>query len=235
MQVTDIRTDARYLVSPQLTSTDYPDVDLDRNVNRWYRTIFAWAIEAQGDWELNGDILTQDLQASTTDYAIPSTLISIYKAEVLYTTGGSYVPVKMISVKNNQDVSEGNSTRTFDDVNYPTMEVFGDFLQLKPAPTATVVNGLMIYAQLDFTDLDSVNNNVPDLMEPVQRILSIGGAYDYCVSNEMWSKAAELKRIIFGDTRVPNDGGLKQIVFNLYSMRNAGRRDQVRAKRQSYR
>ncbi len=235
MDITLLRTDARYHVSPQLTSTDYPDAALDRNLNRWYRMIFAWAVKAQGDWELNGDILTRDLSTGVTDYEKPSTLVSIYKGEIMYTTGGKYVPLNPIDVQRRQNFSEGNSTRVFDDVTLPTMEVFGEIIQIKPAPTEDVVNGLMIWAQLDFVDLASSTNEVPDVMEAVQRILSYGAAYDYCLSKEMWSKATEIKRMIYGDTRLPDDKGLKGVVDDLYSMQNNSSRDRVVTRRRSYR
>lgn len=235
MNLTTLRADTRYLISPQLTSSDYSDTVLDRNINRWYRVVVAWAIKAQGDWEFNGDILTRDLETAVTDYEMPSTLISIYKAEVLYRTGGEYVPAEVIDIQRNQLAAEGNTTRTFDDVSKPTIEVFGEFLQLKPAPTEDVVNGFKIWAQLDVTDLDAVTVTVPDLMEAVQRILSFGAAYDYCLSEQMWSKAAELKRNIYGDPRVPDDRGYKGIVEDLYSMKNNARRDRVTPRTRSYR
>lgn len=236
MELTTLRTKARYYVSPQLTSTDYPDSEVDSNINIWYRVVMSWAIKEQGDWELNGDILTQDLQVGVTNYSIPSTLISIYKAEIMYETGGGYVAAEVIDVQRNQGSVEGNTSgRTIDDTSRPTIEVFGDILQLKPAPTEAVVNGFMIWAQLDFVDIDASTNNVPNLLNAVQSVLSYGAAYDYCLAHEMWSKAAEIKRIIFGDPRVSNDNGFKGIVESLYPMRNNNRRDRVSTRNRSYR
>ena len=234
MDIVALRTDARYQVSPQLTSADYADTDVDRNLNRWYRLAMAWAIKSQGDFEINGDILTQDLQVGVTDYYFPSNLISIYKAEIMYTTGGKFVPLTPISVQRNTGFVEGNSSRTFDDPTNPTMEFFGDIMQVKPAPTANVVNGLMIWAQTDFVDLDAATNNIPDLLECVQRVLSYGAAQDFCLANDMYTKATELKRFIYGDTRLPEDGGLKAVIEDMYSMKDDTRRDRVQAKRRSY-
>lgn len=234
MNVTALRVDARYNISPQCTSSDYSDTDCDRHMNRWYRTVMARAIAAQGDWELNGDILTRNLSTGVTDYSIPANLISIYKAEVMYTTGGEFVPVKVISVQRNIGFVEGNSTRTFDDYSQPTLEVFGNYLQLRPAPTENVTNGFKLWAQVDFDDLDATTNNVPDLLEATHRIIAYGMAHDFCLGNDMYSKAAEMKRMIYGDPRIPGDNGLMAIVDQLYSMKDNARRDRITAARRSY-
>lgn len=233
MQLTDIRTDARYLISPQLTDTDYPDTDLDRNANRWYRTIFGWIMPVQGDWELEGDIIYRDFQNGITDYDVPPNLIRIFKGEVRYTTGGSFVPLKFISVQREQGSVEGDTTRVRDDVSNPTAELFGNYLQVRPAPSENVVNGVKLWAQLDLVDLDS-NNNVPNFMEPVHRAISLGAALDYAVAEEMEKKTIQIKRLIFGDTRVPDDKGIKGAVETLYANRSGARRQNISAKRLSF-
>lgn len=233
MELTTIRTDSRFLVSPQLTSTDYPDTDLDRNVNRWYRTAIGWIVPIQGDWEVNGDIMYRDVEEGVTDYEIPANLLRIYKGEIMYTTGGEFQPIDFISVQRDQHLVEGNSTRLRDDETKPTCELFGDYAQIRPAGTEAVVNGIKFWVQMDFQDIDT-SNDVPQLLEPVQRLLSIGAAYDYALAEEMWKKAAELKKLIFGDPSAREDLGLKGMIEDLYSNRSGARRQRLAAKRQSY-
>ena len=235
MDITTLQTDSRYIVSPQLTSTEYGDTELNRNLNRWYREIAGWIIPIQGEWELRGDILYRDFKTAVTDYEVPQKFFRIYKAEAMYTTGGSFVPVEFISVQANQAAIEGNSTRTFDDAAHPTGELFGDFLQVKPAPAETVTNGLKIWAQIDFEDLADAHD-VPDFLEPVCRALSTGAAMDFCLAEEMYTKYRELKKRMYGDPALPNDdGGLKALVESLYSIRAGAHRDQLGARRRSYR
>jgi len=229
MELATIRTDARYLISPQLNSTDYPDADLDRNANRWYRQIFGWIVPVQGDWEIEGDIIYRDFQTAVTDYEIPSNLIRIFKGEAMYTTGGTFVPIKFISVQRDQDLVEGNTTRLRDNVSLPTAELFGNIVQVRPAPEENVVNGLKLWAQLDLVDLDDTND-VPNFLEPVQRALSIGAALDYAVAEEMEKKEIALKRMMFGDPRVPNDAGVKGVIEDLYANRSGARRQRLSAK-----
>lgn len=239
MDLSLLQTDARYQVNPQITSAEYPDTDLNRNLNRWYREIASWIIPVQGEWELRGDILYRDLKTAVTDYEIPQKFFRIYKGEVMYTTGGSFVPVDFISVQKSQALAEGNSTRTFDDVNYPTAELFGDFIQLKPAPTEDVVNGFKIWAQIDFEDLIDPSD-VPDFLEPVHRALSIGAAMDFCSAEEMWKKYQILKYRLLGDpSQVDENGnadrGLRATIEALYAVRAGAHRDQISARRRSYR
>ena len=233
MILSKLRTDARYLISPQLTSTEYPDVALDRNLNTWYREVMSWIIPIQGEWELGGDILYRDFANGITDYEIPQQLLRLFKAEVMYETGGEFVAVQMISIQANQASVEGNSTRTFDDVTKPTSEVFGNFIQIRPAPSETVVNGVKIWAQVDFEDLVD-DSDLPEFVEPVQRALSIGAAADYCLGEEMYTKYRELRKRLYGDPNVVDDRGIKGIVEDIYSIRSGARRDQIRARRRSY-
>lgn len=236
MDLTDIRTDARYAISPQITSVEYPDADLDRNANRWYKKVVGWVVALQGDWQMGGDIITRDFEAGVTTYDLPEGLLRIYKGEVLYTAGGSFVPLEFMDPQRNQALVEGNATRTIDDVNAPTADLFGDKITIRPAIDATgvtVVNGIKLWAQLTLADLVD-DSDKPLLFDPVQRVISKGAAMDYCEAEEMWNKFREIKYEIFGDPRVINDKGIYGEIEALYSIRSGARRDGVRARRRSY-
>lgn len=232
MILSTLRTDTRYLISPQLTSTQYTDAQVNRNLNIAYRTVLAWVLTIEGDWEISGDVLYKDFEAGVTVYALPANLIRIYKGEVMYTTGGSFVPLNFISVQANQGSVEGNVSRVFDDPGTPTAELFADEIEIRPAPDETVVNGIKIWAQLVFEDLsDGADTEVPELLEPVQRAISLLAAIDYAVSHDMFQKANELRKMLFGDSNKIGDTGIKGLVENLYSIRLGSRRDNLRARR----
>lgn len=234
MQLADIRTDTRYLISPQLTSTDYTDAALDRNVNHAYEKVLGWIVPIQGDWEIEGDIIYRDVATGVTDYEFPQQLLRVYKGEIMYETGGSYVPLDFISVQKYQNRVEGNSSRTFDDVQNPTAELFGNYLQVKPAGTEDVVNGIKLWVQLDFTTIDDTND-VPNLLGPVVRVLCLLAALDYAIAEEMDKKITILNKLIYGDPNKENDKGVKGEIEALYSIRSGARRDRLVAKRTSYR
>lgn len=238
MELTTLRSDARRLVSPQLTSTEYPDATLDASLNHWYRRVLGWILTTGGDWEIRGDVIYKDFQAGVTVYELPS-ILRVFKGEVMYEVGGSFVPLNFISVQRNQGYVEGNDTRVDDDKNKPTADLMGDYIEIKPCIETggtNVVNGIKLWVQSDFVTLDATND-VPDLMEPIQRVLSIGAAYDYALSEEMYKKKDELAKIIFGDQSKPNstDTGIKGEIEKLYSMRSGAHRDRLSSKRFNYR
>lgn len=234
MLLQDLRDDARFLISPQLTAAQYSDAILDKNLNNWYRTVLGWVVPEQGEWEIQGDYLVIDLIKDVSEYEIPVGLIRIYKAEIMYANGGKYTPLEQYDPQRNQQVAIGNDTIVGSSTATPTLQVFGDFLKVDPAPTENVTNGFKIWAQLDFKDMDDTLN-LPDLNPLIHRTISIGGAFDYALSKEMWQKALEFKRLLYGDTRVPNDLGFKGQVEKLYAMRTGDRRDRFTAKPRSYR
>lgn len=236
MTLEEIRTDARYAVSPQLTSAEYADVDLDRNANQWYKKVVGWALAAGDDWHVAGDTIYRDFKSGVTSYDLPVELMRILKGEVLYSTGGDFVPLTFADPMRNQDSVEGNTTRTFDDPTRPTAQLLGNNLIVRPAQTsgATITNGIMLQVQMDFAELDTTDDQ-PQIMEVVHRVVSKGAAYDYCMAEEMWNKARELKYEIFGDPRVKGDVGFVGEIQNLYSIRSAAYRDQAAPRRRSYR
>lgn len=234
MDLDTLRTDTRYLISPQLTSSEYPDVDLDRNLNNAYQTVLAWVVPIQGDWEISGDVIYNDLEDGVSVIDLPEDLIRIYKGEVMYETNGSFVPLNFISVQADQATVEGNATRVIDDASLPTAELTGDTLELRPTPTEDVVNGLKLWVQLIFDDLADGVNEIPALMVPVHRAITLLAAIDYAVAEEMEKKERALRRSLYGDSNSPEDTGVKGLVEGLYSVRVGTRRDQVAARRRSY-
>lgn len=230
MDLDALRADARRKVSRQLTSAEYPDAELDVNINLWYQRVLGWIIPILSSWEAQGGVMVRDFKTATTDYDIPASLIRVYKAEVLYTTGGKYVTAERISVQRNQGEVEGNTTRESDDVTKPTIELFGNFVQIRPAPTADITNGIKLWAQIAFTDLADTTNETPNLLEPVQRVLSLGAAMDFAESEDMRGKVRDIKKEIFGDPAVKKDEGLKGEIEEIYSVRDGMERDQVGVK-----
>lgn len=235
MQLTTLRTDARFHVSPQLTATDYSNTLLDANLNSWYRRVLGWIIPIQGDWEIRGDIIYRDFRAGISIYDLPSVL-RVFKGEVMYVTAGEFVPLTFINPQRNQNTVEGNSSRTIDDPAAPTADLMNSYIEIKPCIDVTgtdVVNGIKLWVQTDFVTLDT-NNDVPDLMEPIHRVLAYGAAYDYCIAEEMWKKKDEIAKIIFGDQTKVGDRGIRGEIEDLYSVRSDARRDRLVAKRGNF-
>lgn len=236
MILTTIRSDSRFHISPMLTTQDYPDATLDANINNWYRRVLGWIVPIQGDWEVRGDVIYRDFKAGISIYDLPSVL-RVFKGEVLYDVNGSFVPLTFINPQRNQGSAEGNAARINDDPNFPTADLMNSYIEIKPcipSGNSDVVNGIKLWVQTDFVTLDA-NNNVPELLEPIQRVLAYGAAYDYALSEEMWKKKDEIAKIIFGDQTKVGDRGIKGEIEDLYSIRSGARRDRLVAKRGNFR
>lgn len=236
MDLQTLRTDTRYLISPQLTSTEYPDADVDRNANIWYKKIVGWAILAGGTWRLGGDKIYRDFKDSVIKYDLPEGLIRILKGEILYETGGSYVPLTFIDPKSSPGTAEGNSTRVIDDVTQPTAELIGNDIIVRPAQStgATIVNGIVLWVQMSLETLVDDADSIL-LLDPIVRGVSVGTALDFCTGEEMYTKARELKYMLFGDPRVQGDKGIKGEIDELYQIRDETGRDQFAPRKRSYR
>ena len=235
MDLAELITDARYNVSKNLSSSEYPDADVTRNINLWYQRVIGWVMADDGEWEAQGDIITTNLVNGQMNYQIPAKLLRIYRAEIRYETGGEFEILEPISVKEQTYYAEGNTDREIDDVNNPTIEVFGDYFQVRPAPSQNVTNGLKLWVQIAPSDLDSGTGiTVPNLLQPVQRVLSKGAAMDYALSEEMYDKYRALKDEIYGSAQHPQDEGFKGDISSVYSRRTGHRQDRVQPFRKSY-
>lgn len=232
MNITTLQTAARRKISRQLTEAEYPNAELNINLNIWYQRILGWVIPIEGSWQIQGKVLIRHFKVGITKYDIPTSLISIYKGEVMYEVGGSYVPLNPISVQKRPEIAEGNETRIIDDVTKPTIELAGDFVQIRPAPiVADVPNGIKLWAQIAYTDLDESANTIPLLLDPVHSVLYLGAAYEFADGEGMEKKAASIKREIFGDPRARNDKGLKGEIEDLYQVRDTMGRDSFGVRR----
>ncbi len=234
-QLSEIRTDARYLVSPQLTSSEYDDTAIDRNINHWYRTGVVWAILAQGSWQVRGGTAYIDTEADEPKYPLPvADILRLERIEVKMSATSDYVkavPTDLFQLR----FPEANATRPNDNVDAPTVDLIGNDMVIRPAPTATVVNGIKIWLQRTITPLDD-SNDIPDLADPIQRLLAYGAAYDYALAEEMYRKANELKSIIFG-TRMRNGDfvdGIRQEIEDLYTLRSGLARRRITAGRRNF-
>ena len=236
MQLSIIKKDSRYLISPQITVDDYPDDDIERNINQWYRTALVWAMVAQGTWQIRGGTATMDLEAGVMKYELPVLeMIRIMRVEVKYTNDGAYVIATPTDLFRER-FPEANMTRVSDNASTPSVDLSGNNLIIRPAPTLNIPNGIQIWIQKNITELAN-EDDMPDLLEPIHRLLSFGAAYDYAVSNEMYRKAQELNRAIFGSRQRNGDfvDGIKQQIEDLYTMRTGTARPQLKVKRINYR
>jgi hypothetical protein len=191
MQLTNLRSDARYLVFGNSSNTAYADTDLDRNLNRWYQSAIGWALSVNGIWQVQGTFATASIVAGQSKYEMPSDILKLDRVEIKSPSSNDYIVAKQIDhalVGTNLDDYHPDS---------PEFDLLGNYMYiyLPDASITAVTAGIKIIYQCDITELSGATDE-PLLPEVVQRVVSTGAAYDYCRANDMFAKADRLNNEI---------------------------------------
>lgn len=215
MNLTNLRSDTRFLIFGDSTNTSYGDTDLDRNLNSWYKRILGWILGSNGDWQMNGEFATTSIVASQREYILPTDVLKLNEVYIKSTSAGDYVKATQRDILNVQDYPEDY---------YPTTPEFdlmdnSLFIYIPDATITNVTDGIKIYYQTDLTELSGASDE-PNLPEIFRRILSVGSALDYCQAQEMWNRAKKLENRIFGDPTVKTDAGMKGELMEFFANRS---------------
>lgn len=176
-----------------LTGADanaYSMADRTRNMNRWYYKAVIEAWKAGDTWKFDDTNATGYPVAVTTmvdsqnDYSLPSTALKIQRVEVK-DSNGDWSVVDPIS----QEEIDGALDEYYEIDGVPIRyRMVKNSVWLYPAPAAskvTLTSGLKIYflREVDeFTAADTTQE--PGIAEPFHRVISLGGAYDYCLAKK---------------------------------------------------
>lgn len=176
--------DARFLVGAN--SVTYPIADLTRNLNRRWEEAKNYLYLSDGTWQSEEALHSQNLVSGTQGYTIPRTHIKIMRVEILTADGSS----KRLEAFDKSEVK--NSIRDFENVDGEPRfyEMTGQTMNLYPAPNYASTNGLTwwyqgvpdYFATTDTTD-------VPDIIQTVDRYLSVGAALDYAIAKVLSNKS----------------------------------------------
>jgi len=216
MKLQDIRSNIRFLVFGDSTNTDFSDTDIDRSINNWYEKILNWAIQANGDWEINGEIATTDIIAGQRDYTFDSSFIKIKEVYIKSNDGEETVYVKAKKI----DVSMINGDPENYHPTYPEYDLSDNqiYIFIPDTDITDVADGIKIYAQSDLVKLIN-DDDAPNLPELVTSVIYYGAADEYCIAQELYTKSAKLEAKIFGDPQVIDDKGMKDDLMQYFSSR----------------
>lgn len=175
--------DARFLVNAN--STSYPIADLTRNINRRWDEAKNILYLSDGRWQSAESTYSLNLVSGTQGYTIPRTHIKINRVEILDSNGNSL----RVEPMDKQDVK--TSIRDYQNTDGTPIyyELTGQTLNLYPAPSYNSTNGLTWWFQgvpdyFETTD----TTQTPDLIETLDRYLSVGAALDYAVAKVLANK-----------------------------------------------
>lgn len=231
MQLSELQTDARYLISPQLTSTDYPNADLNRNINIWYRRALGWIFTVMGSWSVGEEFAVTDSVAGQLEYLCPTNLLRLSQVEFKYDSAGDFVKATQFD-KRETGIALGNLDLVSASTTAPFYRLGDNSIFIYPQFTNVVTGGIRIEYNKDVVDLSGASD-LPDLLSPIHPILSTGAAYQFCVAKEMRLKAEELRRIIFGIPGFP-ETSLKNELESLYVRRDDTKKTGFRVRREFF-
>jgi hypothetical protein len=217
-------------------ATKYPLKDKTRSANEWLRKAATWIWQSTGDWEFDDTnqttlpVAVRDLADLQQDYTLPTSAFKIDRCEVM-DSDGNY---QLVTPMDKSQVS-GESMTEFNEIaGLPRYyDLVGDSLILYPKPSAdntTLTDGIKLYLSRDISTFSTTDTTkVPGFMPYFHRIISVGMAIDYAVAKGMRDKASILKKMIYGDPTV-GDQGLKGELKEAYGSRHRNFKNKVRIK-----
>lgn len=206
MDLTTLRSDARYKALGDSSNTEYATTDVDRNLNKYYHKAGEIAVENGGSWEPFGEIVTIDIVEDANnegyiqqEYLLTDDLNSdsyevyvrrIRRVFIKTDADNDYTRAKKVDIsKLEEDISE----YTPSSFEYDMLEDSIFILLPNYEYDEDITAGIKLYVQTDITKLVDTSD-VPQLPTVFQDYITTGSAYEYCVANEQYAKSERFKR-----------------------------------------
>lgn len=204
MTTENIRSQTRYLVFGDSTNTAYGDTELDLNVEQALYMASGWAIQANGDWQINGEQSTTDLVADQKEYIFPTDLLKANVIRVKQTSDHDLEIATKIDSRLIENIDDYKPAT-------PEYDLIDNSLMLfLPNGIVNVTGGLQIDYQVDTTIT---------LPEPLQRLSYFYAAYMYCLAHDLDKKTSRFEKLI-GLDQPYTDTGLKKEIKEYYANRH---------------
>lgn len=175
--------DARFLVGANANTYDIKD--LTRNLNRRWEEAKNILYLTDGGWQSAETTYSVNLVSGTQGYTIPRTHIKIMRVEILTEDDKP----KRLEAFDKAEIK--TSIQGFQDTNGEPRfyELTGQTINLYPAPDYAKTNGLTWWFQgvPDYFETSDTTAE-PDLIQTVDRYLSVGSALDYAVAKVLSNK-----------------------------------------------
>ena len=140
--IKQLRADTRFLLG-KITSTEYSDLDLDRQLDKYYKKGIELALSASGEWEVSGEVATTGILTGQQEYSLATdTRLLTLKRIELNLTGGTNTWEKADIIDMINIDSALSNTSSYSD---NQVRVYDNSIFLMTSPTADVSGGLKIY------------------------------------------------------------------------------------------
>ena len=202
MTYTSIVSDIKFLITGSSTGTlDYSVADICSNVNNWYNRVVSLIMRADSRWEWDDDnyetlpVATTNLVSGQADYNIASsTFLNLIRLEMKDQSGNA-IFLNPISYEDKKGVAMTEWAKTNGTPH--SYDKVGNSFILYPTPNYSYTAGLKAYFQRVPSYFESDDTTKTPGFNPLfHRLLSVGPAYDYCLSNGLTTKLTLLSNEI---------------------------------------
>jgi hypothetical protein len=214
-------------------TTSYTDADKHASMTRWAHIITEEIIDAQDDWDFQGEIATANLVANQREYTFPTDILKIKRIE-LKLDGSNWYPANWIdeSEIGTSIASESDITENFDNTK-PYVALLDKSFFIYSGTITAVTGGIKIWYSEEIVGVDtngtditsfSADTDKSNLAEFAQMALVCGAVLDFADRYENVNLAARMNLRLYGNSGGrPADsasmGGLMGRIRNFYSRR----------------
>jgi len=202
MTKTELDNDVKFLLTGSSTGTiDFSAADITACENRHYDKITSLIMRVDGRFEFDDNNLTTlpigttDLISGQADYTISaSDFLEILRVEIKNPSGNG-VLLKPISYEDKKGVAMTEWAKTAGTPH--SYDKVGNSIILYPTPNYNSTAGLKVYFKRNvsyFIATDTTKE--PGFNPQYHRLLSMGAASDYCISNGLTNKLTILSNEI---------------------------------------
>jgi hypothetical protein len=189
MTLSDVQSRITFLTDAN--TNNFPNPDRLIAINTARDDIHLQILESQDEWDFddknNTDfaILTTDLLADQSDYALPSNIIKIKRVEITY-DGTNWHKAQPIDVNEDSDPTNTSSIADNYSVSEPFYDIQNNSIILYPIPSSAVTNGLKIWDDRSLTEfsLSDLTTGTSELGfdRQIDDLVPLKASYDYLLA-----------------------------------------------------
>lgn len=224
MTLTTLQGKTRYILG-ELSTDNYSDANLNRALNDYYHKAVNIAIQANGQWEINGEVATANIVQDQQEYVLEAAMLAIKSIEVNMT--GNTNDWKKVHIVDLRSISYAltNEEDTDDrsDSEY-TLRLFDNSLWFLKPPKNNVTAGIKVYYNKEATELSS-GSDEPLLTETAHMYLVHGAALDYCLRIKDTEEYRKYEKLLADD---------EEMIKGFYANRLPMVRTQLQPRQENY-
>lgn len=214
-------------------SVSFVDAKKHASMTRWAHILTEEVIDAQNDWDFQGEISTANLTANQREYPFPTDILKIKRID-LKLDGINWTPTHWLdeseipnSIANETDITENFSNSD------PYITLYDKSLFIWSGTITSVTSGIKIWYSEEVIGIDADDDDVvsfsadtdkPNLVEFAQTGLVYGATLDFSDKHGDTDLAARMNLRLYGNSGGrPADsasvGGLVGRIRSFYSHR----------------